>query len=54
MIDLLSITPKDKKKLQKAFANIQNISIFAHLKGGLAQLVQSICLTSRGSLVRIQ
>jgi hypothetical protein len=24
------------------------------INGGLAQLVQSICLTSRGSLVRIQ
>jgi hypothetical protein len=31
-----------------------NFFTFATLFGSLAQLVQSICLTSRGSLVRIQ
>ncbi len=47
------------KKMKKLLA-IKNIHVYLHPqnpktgKGSLAQLVQSTCLTSRGSLVRIQ
>ena len=39
---------------KKYFAELNFIIIFASVKGRLAQLVQSICLTSRGSAVRIR
>ena len=40
-------------EIQHFFAQTEFCFTFAvHLKGGLAQLVQSICLTSRGSGVR--
>ena len=48
---------KFEKAVLKLYINPVNIEkkyIFAPQKGSLAQLVQSICLTSRGSLVRIQ
>ena len=36
------------------FREIEHIKLNEQLKGRLAQLVQSICLTSRGSAVRIR
>jgi hypothetical protein len=50
---------KDEKLISnyfaKKFVDNKSKSIFAAPKyGSLAQLVQSICLTSRGSLVRTQ
>ena len=36
------------------FREIEHIKLNEQMKGRLAQLVQSICLTSRGSAVRIR
>ena len=36
------------------FKEIEHIKLNEQMKGRLAQLVQSICLTSRGSAVRIR
>lgn len=41
-----------QQKSKNFFAEIINTLIFAHPNGSIAQLVQSICLTSRGSAVR--
>ncbi len=51
--------PKDLEVIKKAvslqrFREIRRTKLTEVMKGRLAQLVQSICLTSRGSAVRIR
>ena len=51
--------PKDLEVIKKAvslqrFREIRHTKLTEVMKGRLAQLVQSICLTSRGSAVRIR
>ena len=64
-LHLVLMAYQSEGKFIKFFANgkkcverKEKMSIFAaanrKIKGSLAQLVQSTCLTSRGSLVRIQ
>ncbi len=53
----LRISQKKSQKTTQTLANTEKSRTFASLstkKGRLAQLVQSICLTSRGSAVRIR